>query len=150
MVCSALCCAALRCAALAGDPMLSAAQGQQRQYYAEMIEAHAARSFEEGSACARTPVAGPGVTRKMDVGVDAVHARLKFRNHRDLISGRQSGRGRYRSLPRLSSQTEYISLYWKPASRLKSCCESSRVMRTHRNSCTPLNRQSFHEQIMGF
>jgi hypothetical protein len=38
----------------------------------------------KGSACARTPVAGPGVTREMGGVRDAVHTGLEFRNHREI------------------------------------------------------------------
>jgi hypothetical protein len=92
-----------------------------------MIEAHAARSIEEGSACARTPVAGPGVTRKMDVVCGCSSCPSQVSQSSRLISGRQTELERYRSLPGSWSQTEYISLYWKPASRLKSSARNGGV-----------------------
>lgn len=58
-----------------------------------MMEAHAARSIEEGE-CLRTHASGcPGVTRKMEWGVGCSDAGLEFRNHREItfvISGRQT------------------------------------------------------------
>jgi hypothetical protein len=124
LLCSPLRCAVLRCSGWRSDAVRSPSPAASL----EMIEAHAARSIEEGE-CLRTHASGWPRGHSEDGWAAGCMSVSSFAIIERLISGRQTELERCTDRGpdhRPKQSTEYISLCWNPASRLKPCCEKWR------------------------